>query len=114
MNYRDEIFDTNDELETIKQTIETSPLKRGGTNFKTKKLKQNSPSKLSFHPTIGLILFSSLFAGVGYVFLGYVIQLSIVKGISDFEPEWIMLLIGLMLGGVGTFLLYNAFKPCVF
>jgi hypothetical protein len=47
------------------QSISRSPLKKGGTNFKTHKLQLVDNSRIEFKPSIQLILFSALFSLIG-------------------------------------------------
>lgn len=98
------------EQSNIKQTIDTSPLKSGGSNFKTNKLKQHSSSVFLYKPTIGFIIFASIFAGIGYSSFIY----GIIKIFTKNSSELFLILFGAVFGFVGTFLFYEAFRPRVF
>ncbi len=77
-----------------------TPLKRGGSNFRTHGLKEVSSQRLDFRPTWSMLLFggSFLLIGVGMFGVG-------MKGLiwgGDFDGKVIFAVIGLIIGGAGA------------
>ncbi len=95
--------------------IEWTPARRGGTNFRTHKLKTVGPSRVEFHASIGAILFSLLFFFLG---LGVSVALtaSWLKGAeAAFEPGLLVpLLLGLIFMAIGGYLFFSGTTPIVF
>ena len=99
----------------IAEQVDWSPLKGGGTNFKTHKLKKVHAQRMEFRCSLGMLIFGGIFflIGVG-VLVGCVI------GFINREPntEWqvfvFLPLFGLVFGGVGFFMLRSAMTPRVF
>jgi len=91
-----------------------SPLKKGGTNFKTHKLVTVSTSRLEFKPSISAIVFYMLFTAVGSGLLGYSIYTE-YQVFFELEMQNLILFgMGLIFFGIGTSLLYFGTKPIVF
>ncbi len=80
-----------------------SPLKKGGSNFKTHKLVQKDHHKLLFVPTIGAKLFCGIFVLFGLVFLLF----EFFVGFSDPEATFLwsrgmVIVFSLVFVGVGV------------
>lgn len=87
-----------------------SPLKPGGTNFRTRKLVRNG-RKLECKPTTGALIFGAIFFcfGIGMAFP----LLSASKG-PEGVPIIVAILFPLIFGGVGFFLLKGSMTPITF
>ena len=95
---------------SLKSRVNTFPLNTGGSNFKTHKLVLHSISKVSYRPTIGVILFSLCFLVIG-------IGALCVTMFNNFEsciPFWVALGFGLIFSLAGSFLFYSMCRPRVF
>ncbi len=99
---------------SINQRVSTSPLKPGGSNFKTHALVESSSSQLRYRPSVGGALFGFLFFGIG---LGFVIfNLIFEDGLMD-NPSLFNLFglaFGLIFAFAGGYILYHLYKPRVF
>jgi hypothetical protein len=111
---RESIDDVDYENSSVKNSIDTSPLIPGGSNFKSHTLIKKSSSILAYKPSIGGVLFCFIFLTIG---LGAIITytLSYLKWITINIPDsWIMLIFGGAFSFVGGFIAYLWFKPRVF
>ena len=91
-----------------------SPCKGGGTNFRTHKLVVSGAYSAAFKPSIGGLIFYSIFllAGLGALGLG---MFFLVSGIDTLSGGlWIVLLVGLIFSAAGGAMLYFGTKPIVF
>ena len=99
---------------SLKHKVEITPLKPGGSNFKTHTLVESSSSQLSYRPSVGGALFGFLFFGIG---LGFVIfNMSSADGLMN-NPSLFNLFglaFGLIFAFVGGYILYHLYKPRVF
>lgn len=99
---------------SIHQRVSTSPLKPGGSNFKTHALVESSSSQLRYRPSVGGAIFGFLFFGIG---LGFVIfNMSFADGLM-YNPSLFnlsSLAFGLIFSLIGGYMLYHLFKPRVF
>ena len=87
-----------------KAGVSWRPLKGGGTNITTRKLKLLNSNKAVFKPTIGSICFSSVFALIGLSIL--------VPSINDFSFGGIF--VGGIFAGIGFVMLWFSIRPIVF
>lgn len=98
----------------INQRVSTSPLKPGGSNFKTHALVKSSSSQLRYRPSVGGGIFGFLFFGIG---LGFVIfNIGFNKWLIQ-EPSlfnFFGLAFGLVFALAGGYMLYTLYKPRVF
>jgi hypothetical protein len=89
----------------VAEKTEWSPLVRGGSNFRTHRLKSGGLGRMEFRPTVGLVAFASAFVVIG---LGLM-----VAGVSEMIERmaaWIgvaFALAGGLIGGLGL-------RPVVF
>ncbi len=86
-------------------SVDWSPLKRGGANFKTHKLVVINSDCMEFHASTGMLLFSILFAAIGGI-VGTVFLIS--------ANEIIPALFGFLFVGIGIGIYYFASTPRVF
>lgn len=99
----------------LAEQIRWTPLKGGGSSFRTHKLFEDGVNKVGFKATIGARVFSLIF-----ILAGLFIPLSI--GYGNFQDGTglmqseilFMLIFGLSFSGVGGFVFYNYSKPIVF
>lgn len=99
---------------SIDQRVSTSPLKPGGSNFKTHALVESSSSQLRYRPSVGGALFGFLFFGIG---LGFVIFNLIFEDGLMYNPSLFNLFglaFGLIFAFAGGYILYHLYKPRVF
>lgn len=104
----------NVELQELKSKVETSPLKKGGANFKTNVLIQESSSKLVYKPSRGVAVFCFIFlaVGLGVLLLGI---MPLFKNDPDGAmPEGFLIIFGLIFAGAGGFMFYYFYMPRVF
>ena len=92
---------------SIKQTVNTSPLKKSGSNFTTHKLIQNSSTRLSYVPTVGMILFGLItnFIGVGIIAF-HIHKIITTESAFDYQ-NGLALLVGSVFFGEGLYVLYE-------
>lgn len=82
------------------------PAKRGGANFKTRRLVQDG-SNILFKPTVTSILFPLIFIGIGIA-----LPVKTVYDGGNIDP--LLLLLPLMFCGIGGVFLYSTFIPITF
>ena len=108
-------FDPSRFEDTVADTTDWGPAKRGGASFCTHKLVEVSPHRVEFKITLGAKLFAMVFLLIG---LGMSIGFSfglISRGKITFSPELIFpTLIGLIFAGAGGFMCYYFTRPIVF
>ncbi len=92
--------------------IAWSPVKSGGTNFCTHRLRQTGPQRWQFRPTIGARLFALVFLafGVGSAVMG--VLMATGDGISV-TGVLLPTLFALIFGGVGIGFLWSMSRPVV-
>jgi len=90
----------------IESNIDWGPLKSGGANFKTHKLKEINSQRLEYKPTIGSILFGAVFLILG-------VGLSSIYFLEEGVSFWLVML-GLAFAIAGFFILKYVFIPVVF
>jgi hypothetical protein len=100
--------------DSIKKRVSVSPLKSGGSNFKTHVLREISPSKLVYKPSIGGVLFSFLFFTIGFGFIFFNLVPLFKTGASVSDLNWVLMLFGGVFALAGSILFYNLYKPRVF
>lgn len=94
---------------------EWSPLKGGGTNFKTHHLKKVHAQRMEFRCSLGMVLFGGVFLLIGLGALSGCLYSLIHRGpITDGAIFFILPLFGLVFGSVGFFTLRSAMIPRVF
>jgi hypothetical protein len=89
------------------------PLKAGGTNFGTHRLREVSSNRVAFRPVLGALLFSGAFAVVGLVVLLFSLK-GIIFGGAPEEGRYILLLFGLIFAVAGFVILRGFRTPLVF
>lgn len=99
------------EIESIKSKISKSPLKPGGTNFKTHVLTQPSSSKYVYKPSTGVAIFCFIFLAVG---LGVLFFSIYPQQGNNASSKLFLSLFGLVFASAGGFMFYNFYKPIVF
>ncbi|WP_179353670.1 hypothetical protein [Winogradskyella vidalii] len=102
---------TND---TIKSKVSTSPLKSGGSSFKTNVLIEASKSKLLYKPSIGVALFSFIFLAVGLGIIFISINPLFNHSFERNSIEWFFILFGLIFASAGGLMFYLFYMPRVF
>lgn len=100
--------------DTIKKQVDISPLKSGGSNFKTHSLKTLSPSKLVYKPSIGGVLFAFIFFAVGFGFIFFNLIPLFKINASTSNLNWMLLCFGAIFTLVGSLLFYYLNTPRVF
>ncbi len=110
-----EPLDTSRFGDPLAQQIDWSPLKGGGTNFKTHTLKKVHAQRMEFRCSIGMLLFGGIFflIGVG-VLTGCVIGFFNRGPETEWQIFVFLPLFGLVFGSVGFFMLRSAMTPRVF
>lgn len=109
------VFDASVFNDDLAMKTEWSPLKGGGSNFRTHKLVQVDYTRVEFKSTLGAKIFSFVFIafGVGIpVLIGY----DSVQETGDlFQSEVLFVgLFGLVFFGIGSFMFYWFAKPVIF
>ena len=106
-----ERFDPSRFNDPIAEQTGWGPVKDGGTNFRTHKLSKTSEWQINFKPTIGAILFASIFLIIGLSVIGFSI-------ITNLRGEWYIraffFLFGLIFASVGGGLIYKYTSPITF
>lgn len=99
----------------IAMETDWSPAQRGGSNFKTHKLVQESEDFISFRATTGMLIFSGIFFTVGMGMLAAAGFFDLYLGKIDLEEgKYILLGIGLIFAAVGGGMYYYSTMPIVF
>jgi hypothetical protein len=99
---------------SIKKRVDISPLKPGGSNFKTHALIEQSSSKLYYRPSLGGAVFGFTFfaIGLGFTIFNISFEKGLMQDLSLFN--FFGLGFGLLFAFVGGFMLYYLYKPRVF
>jgi hypothetical protein len=108
-------FDPSRFNDPVAMITEWTPLKRGGSNFKTHKLVEINFQRVEFKPTIFTIFFSLIFftAGIG-IAMSFGIN-NLKQGPTFIRFEYLFpLLFGLVFASIGVFLFMFFSKPIVF
>lgn len=109
------VFDINCFDDPLAQSTEWSPLRSGGSNFQTHRLKKVHAQRMEFRCSPGMWLFGGVFLligigtliGAGFAFLH--------RGANTEQAMLFFLpLFGLVFGGVGFYTLRSAMVPRVF
>lgn len=90
----------------LARETEWRPAAGGGTNVRSRVLKQPAPHRLSFKPTLQALLFPALLLTGGAAFWYY-------RPLNDVDPAWIQDVVGLVLVVVGLRWAYGMSKPVV-
>ncbi len=110
-----EPFDASQFNDPVAAQIDWSPLKGGGTNFKTHSLKQVHAQRMEFRSSIGMKLFSGVFMTFGAGAIAGAVIAYINRNQSTETSIFIILpIFGLVFGGVGYLMLRSAAVPRVF
>ena len=108
-------FDLSRFDDPLATQIEWSPLKGGGTNFKTHKLKKIHAQRMEFRCSLAMLLFGGVFFLIGVGTLtGAVIAFFNRTPDTEWQVFVVLPLFGLVFGGVGFFILRNAMVPRIF
>ncbi|WP_299362417.1 hypothetical protein [Winogradskyella sp.] len=100
--------------DSIVKSVDVSPLKSGGSNFKTHALVEKSSSRIIYRPSIGGALFVLVFIAIG---MGFVIYNLVSESGQFSDPSllnFLGLTFGLMFAFVGAYMMFHLFKPRVF
>lgn len=99
---------------SIKKNVSITPLKPGGSNFKTHVLIEKTSSQLRYRPSVGGALFGFIFFAIGFGFL--IFNIGFNKWFIQ-EPSlfnFFGLAFGLVFAISGGYMLYTLYKPRVF
>lgn len=99
---------------SIQKKVSTSPLKPGGSNFKTHTLVEISTSQLKYRPSVGGALFGFTFFAIGFGFIIY--NMSFDNGLMQ-DPSsfnFFGLAFGLIFSFAGGYMLFYLYQPRVF
>ncbi|MAX71660.1 MAG: hypothetical protein CMC76_11295 [Flavobacteriaceae bacterium] len=94
---------------SLEKSVAISPLKPGGSNFKTHELIKKTPWKYAYRPSFGGILFAGIFVIVGLIVI--IISLSVI---STTPSNWIMFMFGAVFSTTGSLIYYFSAMPRVF
>lgn len=100
----------------LAENVDWNPLKRGGSNFRTHKLKNsNDPIRLAFQATKGALFFSGVFAVAGLIIPIVMISQNL-KDVATFSnPEnFFIAAFSLLFVGAGIGMAYYFNRPIVF
>lgn len=92
---------------------EWSPLKGGGTNFRTHRLLVNA-ERARFIPTLGYLLFASIFIAAGLFIISFNFHGEYMHDAESNNTMIIIFLAGAVFAGAGLFILRGALMPRVF
>ncbi len=96
----------------IKKSVSIKPLNSGGSNFKTHLLVEKKRGILEFIPSIGFIIFISIFLIVGLVFLSVILYKLFISQDYNFELSHILFgLLPIVFITVSVYMMYENFKP---
>jgi len=112
--FHQEVIDARESNKSIKNNVDISPLKPGGSNFKTHILVEKSFSKITYTPSLGGILFVLLFFSVG---IGFIIYNLFFESGQMNEPSlfnFIGLAFGFIFASTATYMIFHLFLPRVF
>jgi hypothetical protein len=108
-------FDPSVFNDSVAEKTEWTPLKRGGTNFRTHSLTEIDYNRLQYKISPGMMIFSLVFTAIG-VGAAWLInsQLAIQYSGFSFDSHWPILLFGGIFTTAGLGMLYSGSKPIVF
>lgn len=110
-----ETFDASGFEDPLALQTDWSPLKGGGSNFRTHNLVSENYNRTAFKASLGAKLFSSVFILVGLGLPSSQIYLAFQNGRAFFDGDFLsMLLFGTVFSIVGAALFYSYAKPVVF
>jgi hypothetical protein len=103
------------ESDRIKKTVSVSPIIKGGSNFETQVLHQNSNHKISFKPSLGYGLFCSVFGLGSFILLAIgIYKYNVYKSFGFLLDHWFVV-IWFLFWTIGTVFLFRSFfMPIVF
>lgn len=116
LQVRNAAFNLGQFNDPLAETIDWNPLKGGGSNFRTHKLKNsNDPVRLTFQATKGALLFSGVFAAAGLIIPLVMISQNL-NDVSLFSnPEnFFIAAFSLLFFGAGIGMAYYFNRPIVF
>lgn len=108
------MFDTEPERSAPAITTEWSPLKRGGTNFRTHRLVTIDADTAVFKATAGTIIFATIFLAFGIIPICVAFWLASEHGSVMRTDVLVPLLFGIAFGALGLFLMSWMTRPAVF
>ena len=109
---RPRVFDPSVIGDPLAQQIEWTPLRRGGTNFRTHALAARGPDRMVFRPAAAALLFNGIFLVSG---VGLLVAFVILLFTQRFEAGSLVLLgLGAVFTAVGTGLFVSGTTPIVF
>lgn len=111
---RRETFDPASLNDSIALKVGWTPLKKGGSNFRTHKLVEAGLEIMVFRATLGAKLFGLVFVLMGAGVPGFIIYGGISEGGASVSGILFPALIGLVFVSVGVALIYHFSKPIVF
>lgn len=106
------VFEPRNFGDPVAEQTDWSPLVRGGTNFRTRKLKETGSQILAFKPTIFALIFALIFFLLGSFMALVSISGLILNGFTN--DRGIFLALGLLFGSGGGFMWYIFTMPIVF
>jgi hypothetical protein len=101
-------------LDKLKASVSVSPLKAGGSNFKTHVLGNPSEGILTYKPSYGTALFCWLFLSIGLGILFFGGRSFLLNGESLSFSTFFLFGFGLLFALVGALMFYGFYKPIVF
>ncbi len=112
--FHQEVIEARESSKSIKTDVAVTPLKPGGSNFKTHVLLEKSSSKIVYRPSVGGVLFVLLFFGVGIGFIIYNLFFESGQMTSPSLFNFASLLFGFIFAFAGTYMAFYLFVPRVF
>lgn len=110
-----EPFDSTKFSDPIAQQTEWTPLKGGGSNFKTHSLKKRHAQRMEFRCSIGMLLFSGVFMAFGLAAIIGAVALAVFKSENTDPAAYCILpIFGLIFGSVGYFIMRSSTVPRIF
>lgn len=108
-------FDPTQFDDPLANSIRWTPIKSGGSNFRTHKFYSNGANQVGFKATLGAKLFSGIFAAVGTGVIIIPFYNTFQNGAPLFVLETLFFIVfGLIFGGVGIYMLRSYSKPIIF
>lgn len=108
-------FDPAKFNDSLAMKTEWSPLRGGGSNFRTHKLVQVDYSRVEFKSTLGAKIFSFVFMAFGAGIPGWILYDTVQETGHFFQSEMLFIaLFGLIFFSVGSFMFYWFAKPVIF
>lgn len=108
-------FDPSKFNDSLAMTTPWTPLKGGGTNFRTHQLVQMNYNRIEFKATLGAKFFAALFMTVGVAIPAWIGYDTYQKTGILFQREILFtVLFGLLFFGIGALLFYSFAKPVIF